>query len=64
LITLLINAGYTLKKQQIEALTVIDFDSLYREFKTDPIKVKRILKLTPTIGRATYKNLVKPTLSI
>ncbi len=46
------------------ALTVRDFDSLYREFKTDPIKVKRIVTLTPTIGLATYKNLVKTTLPI
>lgn len=53
-----IQAGNSLKKQQIEVLLENNFQLLAKEYKIDAIMVKRkIKKKMPTIGRVTYKVL-------
>ena len=52
-----IQAGNSLKKQQVEVLLENNFQFLAEEYKTDPIMVKRKIKKIPTIGRVTYKAL-------
>lgn len=51
--------GCELKKTQIEELCKRDIGTLALNYQQEPIAVKRIIKATPTIGRATYKNLVE-----
>ena len=52
-----IQAGNSLKKQQIEVLLENNFQLLAEEYKTDEIMIKRKIKRLPTIVRVTYKAL-------
>ena len=54
-----LSSGYELKKTQIKELCKRNIAMLASNYKQDPIGVKRIIKSTPTIGRATYKNLIE-----
>jgi len=54
-----IEAGNSLKKQQIEVLRENNFQLLAEEYKTDATMVKRKIKKLPTIGRVTYKVLIE-----
>ena len=54
-----IQAGDSLKKQQIEVLIENNFELLAQEHKINPIIVKRKIKIMPTIGRVTCKALVE-----
>lgn len=54
-----LSCGYELKKSQINELCKRNIAMLASNYKQDQAGVKRIIKSTPTIGRATYKNLIE-----
>lgn len=54
-----LQAGNSLKNQQIEVLNQYNFQLLAEQYKTDPLTVKRKIKKLHTIGRVTYKALTE-----
>jgi len=48
-----------LKEQQIKELNKLNFDLILEEFEVKLKVVEKTIRMTPSIGQATYKNLVE-----
>ena len=58
-VTKFFDAGYKLKEQQIKELNKLNFDLILEEFEVKLKVVEKTIRMTPSIGQATYKNLVE-----